>query len=98
MTQSSSTPAPAPRLAASVYRYPGGCNVAVIAADHDTVDRWTFDGDDVATELAARGYLAIGAELQVAPNLGVTPLATCSSCSAALPPAAAGGDGRCGLC
>lgn len=97
MTESSSTPAPA-RLAAHVYRYPGGGNIAVVTAAGATLDRWTFDGDAIATELAARGYLADGPEVKAAPNLGVTPLAACDTCSSALPPAAAGGDGRCGLC
>jgi hypothetical protein len=89
---------PAAALVASVYRFPGGGNVAVIGRGGQTLDRFTFDGDDVAEHLQARGYLATGAETKVAPNLGQTPLAACSECWAPLPPSAAGGDGRCAMC
>ncbi len=91
------TPAPAP-LGASVLHFAGGATIAIVSATGQALDRWTFAGDDVAGQLATRGYLADGPEVMALSNLGVILLASCATCGTALPPSAAGGDGRCAMC
>lgn len=87
---------------AAVHLRDGGATFDVFAVAGTLLDTWSDATDHAAPALAgqllAHGYLPTGPEQLATPYLVRIPLATCASCSTALPPSAAGGDGRCGLC